>query len=106
MPARRRVANRPSRNWTGMSRRRAISPIGTGPDDPLRASSASARTAYGDLEVMVSNPRASLDCPDGEGRPAYPPLAAAARADGADLLPVGTTRPVDRPRHLGPRPAE
>ena len=31
MPARRRMAKSCSRNWTGMSRRRASSPIGTGP---------------------------------------------------------------------------
>src|SRR3954467_549824 len=43
-----------------MSRRRAISPIGTGPDEPVRASSASARTAYGDFEVMVSTARPVL----------------------------------------------
>src|SRR5919199_2899551 len=60
MPARRSVAKRPSRNCTGMSRRRAISPIGTGPEPPLRASSARARTAYGDFDVMASTARASL----------------------------------------------
>ena len=35
-----------------MSRRRASSPIGTGPSPPLRPSSASACSAYGDLVVM------------------------------------------------------
>jgi VanZ family protein len=34
MPARRRVAKRPSRNWTGISRARARSPIGTGAESP------------------------------------------------------------------------
>src|SRR5918999_1763327 len=43
-----------SRNWTGMSRRLASSPIGTGPAPPARASSVSARTAYGDLVVIES----------------------------------------------------
>ena len=54
MPARRRTANSCSRNCTGMSRRRASSPIGTGPAPPLRASSVSARIAYGDLVVIDS----------------------------------------------------
>src|SRR6266571_2978410 len=54
MPARRRTANSCSRNWTGTSRRRASSPIGTGPAPPVRASSASARIAYGDLVVIDS----------------------------------------------------
>src|ERR671932_1412178 len=58
MPARRRTAKSCSRNWTGMSRRRASSPIGTGPAPPVRASSASARTAYGDLVVIESTRRA------------------------------------------------
>ena len=52
--ARRNEANRPSRNCTGMSRARARSPIGTGPASPRRASSESARTAYGDLLVITS----------------------------------------------------
>src|SRR4051812_19596587 len=69
MPARRKVANRPSRNWTGMSRRRAISPIGTGPAPPLRASSASARTAYGDLDVMASIAPTRLSGLDSEPPP-------------------------------------
>src|SRR5918998_6506033 len=51
MPARRRVAKSCSRNWTGMSRRRASSPIGTGPS-PQRPSSASACSAYGDFVVI------------------------------------------------------
>src|SRR3954447_4328416 len=42
-----------------MSRRAAISPIGTGAE-PRRASSASARTAWADFAVMTSNRRASL----------------------------------------------
>src|SRR3954454_22313639 len=50
-PARRRTAKSCSRNWTGMSRRRARSPIGTGPS-PERPSSASARRAYG-LFVVI-----------------------------------------------------
>src|SRR4051794_34368645 len=54
MPARRRTAKSCSRNCTGMSRRRASSPIGTGPAPPMRASSVSARTAYGDLVVIDS----------------------------------------------------
>src|SRR3954469_2658798 len=54
MPARRRTAKSCSRNWTGTSRRRASSPIGTGPAPPQRASSASARIAYGDLVVIES----------------------------------------------------
>src|SRR6478735_6811681 len=52
MPARRSVANSCSRNCTGMSRRRASSPIGTGPAAPVRPSSASARSAYGLFEVI------------------------------------------------------
>src|SRR3954468_18386414 len=56
MPARRRTAKSCSRNWTGTSRRRASSPIGTGPAPPQRASSASARIAYGDLVVIESTP--------------------------------------------------
>src|SRR5918992_2928155 len=56
MPARRSAAKSCSRNWTGMSRRLASSPIGTGPAPPLRASSASARTAYGDFVVIESTP--------------------------------------------------
>jgi len=48
------VAKRLSRNWTGMSRRLAISPIGTGAEPPVLASSTSALSAYGDLEVMAS----------------------------------------------------
>jgi hypothetical protein len=39
-----------------MSRALAISPIGTGAAGPRRASSASARTAYGDFVVMASTP--------------------------------------------------
>src|SRR4051794_35306454 len=54
MPARRRTAKSCSRNWTGTSRRRASSPIGTGPAPPQRASSARARMAYGDLVVIDS----------------------------------------------------
>src|SRR3954466_10743857 len=69
MPARRNVANRPSRNCTGMSARRAISPIGTGPAPPLRASSASARTAYGDLDVMASIAPTRLSGLDSEPPP-------------------------------------
>ena len=56
MPALRRVANRLSRNCTGIARRFAISPIGTGAEPPVRASSTSALSAYGDLEVMASKP--------------------------------------------------
>src|SRR5450631_1108743 len=52
MPPRRRVAKSCSRNCTGTSRRRASSPIGTGPGPELRPSSASASTAYGDLLVI------------------------------------------------------
>src|SRR5690348_10979699 len=52
MPARRNVANSCSRNCTGMSRRRASSPIGIGPLPPVRPSSASARSAYG-LFVVI-----------------------------------------------------
>jgi hypothetical protein len=37
-----------------MSRARAISPMGTGASEPLRASSARARTAYGDFVVITS----------------------------------------------------
>ena len=37
-----------------MSRRRASSPIGIGTEAPHSASSQSARTAYGDLEVIAS----------------------------------------------------
>src|SRR5918994_248463 len=54
MPARRRTAKSCSRNWTGMSRRRASSPIGTGPGPPARASSVRARDAEGDLVVIES----------------------------------------------------
>lgn len=43
-----------------MSRRRASSPIGTGPASPERASSARARTAYGDFVVMESTRAQSL----------------------------------------------
>src|SRR6266536_4421256 len=53
MPARRRTAKSCSRNWTGISRRRASSPIGTGPS-PERPSSARARSAYGLLVVIDS----------------------------------------------------
>src|SRR3954470_13870906 len=53
MPARRRTAKSGSRNWTGMSRRRASSPMGTGPG-PCRPSSTSALRAYGPLVEMVS----------------------------------------------------
>src|SRR3954451_18226632 len=73
MAARRSVANRPSRNCTGISRRRAISPIGTGPELPLRASSASARTAYGDFDVMASTARPSLGY--GREEPVTPSIA-------------------------------
>ncbi len=52
IPARRSTANSCSRNCTGTSRRRASSPIGTGPEPALRPSSASASTAYGDLLVI------------------------------------------------------
>src|SRR5438105_5192477 len=52
MPARRRVAKSCSRNCTGTWRRRASSPIGTGSELLLVASSASASTAYGDLLVI------------------------------------------------------
>jgi hypothetical protein len=37
-----------------MSRRLAISPIGTGAEPPLRASSTRALSAYGDFDVMAS----------------------------------------------------
>src|SRR6185312_11371988 len=57
MPARRSVANRPSRNCTGISRARARSPIGTGVASPRRASSERARSAYGDLLVITSTRR-------------------------------------------------
>src|SRR5579884_4307897 len=53
MPARRSTAKSCSRNWTGMSRRRASSAIGTGPA-PDRASSTSARRAYGGLDETDS----------------------------------------------------
>src|SRR3954471_21993432 len=59
MPARRRTAKSCSRNWTGMSRRRASSPIGTGPPPRSRASSTRARSAYGDL-VVIESMRASI----------------------------------------------
>src|SRR4051794_17455336 len=55
-PARRSTANSCSRNCTGMSRRRASSPIGTGAASPSLASSTSARTAYGDFVVIDSTP--------------------------------------------------
>src|SRR5687768_9273464 len=54
MPARRSVAKSCSRNCTGMPRRRASSPIGTGPVPPRRASSVRALTAYGDFVVIES----------------------------------------------------
>src|ERR1700735_1339161 len=54
MPARLSVANSCSRNWTGISRRRASSAIGTGQLSPHRCSSTSALTAYGDLVVIES----------------------------------------------------
>src|SRR3954453_7064253 len=101
MPARRSVANRPSRNWTGMSRRRAISPIGTGPELPERASSASARTAYGDLEVMVSKARSSLGYWHDAGQQTAR-VDAPAGPHGPDLLPVGPAGSVVRARQLGP----
>src|SRR5919198_5962924 len=63
MPARRRTAKSCSRNWTGTSRRRASSPIGTGPAPPVRASSASARIAYGDLVVIESTTSILTGCP-------------------------------------------
>src|ERR671936_120422 len=53
MPARRITAKSCSRNCTGISRRLASSPIGTGPS-PERPSSARARSAYGLLVVMES----------------------------------------------------
>src|SRR5947208_9567929 len=84
-----------------MSRRAAISPIGTGPL-PRRASSASARTAYADLVVMTSKACATLrdgdDGPEEDG-----PLAPAASLDGSHLRAVRTAEPefrarLDRPR--------
>src|SRR4051812_25345173 len=92
IPARLSVANSPSRNWTGMSRRRAISPMGTGPAPPLRASSASARTAYGAFDVIASISATRLSVLDSEPPP-IGPVAAAARADGGDLLLLRAARP-------------
>src|SRR5256885_5382831 len=69
MPARRSVANSDSRNCTGMLRRLAISPIGTGAEPPVRASSTRALTAYGDFEVIASiAARASLGYAHDSGR--------------------------------------
>src|SRR3954465_1386788 len=103
MPARRKVANRPSRNWTGMARGGAISPIGTGPAPPLRASSASARTAYGDFDVMASTGRRSLGyaCVAAahlEARSVGP----AARAHGDHLRALGAAGPELGARHDRP----
>src|SRR4051812_25181351 len=84
-----------------MSRRAAISPIGTGAE-PRRASSASARTAWADFAVMTNNRRASLlfghDGPEEDG-----PLGAPARAHGRDLPVLCAAKSqlragLDRPR--------
>src|SRR5687767_3448725 len=98
MPARRRVANRPSRNWGGISRRRASSPIGTGTDAPHSVSSQSARTAYGDLEVMASK-RAKVTARG--TRIEARSLGPSPGADGADLLPLPPARPVVGARSVG-----
>ena len=58
-PARRSVAKSCSRNCTGMSRRRASSPIGTGPASPVRPSSVRAFSAYG-LFVVIEIIRAKV----------------------------------------------
>src|SRR4051794_27776937 len=82
MPARRRTAKSCSRNCTGMSRRRARSPIGTGPSPPDRPSSASARRAYG-LFVVIE-----ITAPMLRGRGAGgPPWRRRAR-DGGRLQPA------------------
>src|SRR6201995_6204593 len=88
-----------------MSRRRANSPIGTGPAFPERANSASARTAYGDFEVIVNKAGSSLGYAYDAGLPTAD-VATAARPDGPDLLPVGAAEPVVRARQLGPPSAQ
>src|SRR4051812_39573906 len=59
MPARRSTAKSCSRNWTGISRRRASSPIGTGPAPPQRPSSVRAWRAYG-LFVVIEITKSRL----------------------------------------------
>src|SRR5919201_119656 len=89
MPARRRTAKSCSRNWTGMSRRLASSPIGTGPLSPLRPSSTSARNAYGDFVVIeIIRPPMLRDAP-GDG-------ARRARWRAAALKPAALGRDEDR----------
>src|SRR4051812_17707694 len=92
-----------------MSRRAAISPIGTG-DAPRRASSARARTAYADFAVMTSNRRTSLlfghDSAE-EARPVGTPAA----AHGCHLLLLGAAESelgsrLDRPRGAQVRPRQ
>src|SRR5437899_7480120 len=102
MPARRSTANSCSRNCTGTSRRRASSPIGTGSEPPLHASSTSASTAYGDLLVIEIIARAGARGAGGRDRSALQPAALVRdqhrlRAiDGAelavDVVQVGTHR--------------
>ena len=64
-----------------MSRERAISPMGTGWSEPRRASSESARTAYGDFEVIASTGAsarlwACTPCPGGRALAATAALMA------------------------------
>src|SRR3954447_9403912 len=99
MPARRSVAKSCSRNWTGMSRRRASSPIGTGVSPPVLPSSVRAFRAYGLLAVIESIGLGSLY---GSGKA----IRAGDRADGAHLLPLGAARSELGARRLGPRPAQ
>src|SRR5689334_15897021 len=86
-----------------MSRLRASSPMGTGTEAPQSASSMSARTAYGDLEVIASKRekvRARVT------RKAARSLGAAARPHGVDLLPVRPAGLVVGPRGVGPDRAQ
>src|SRR3954471_21363911 len=84
-----------------MSRRAAISPIGTGAV-PRRASSARARTALADFVVITSNRRASLVCVH-DGPEETRPLGASACAHGVDLLLLRAAEPQLRPGMDRPR---
>src|SRR6476661_5630861 len=100
MPERRRTAKSCSRNCTGMSRRRASSPIGTGPAPPLRPSSARAFSAYGLLDVIeiMGLPWRSYVTAD--------PDRARTGAHGRHLRPLGAAGPVVGAGHVGPLRAQ
>src|SRR5690606_11446381 len=98
-----------SRNWTGMSRRRASSAIGTGASPPTRPSSTSARSAYGDLvviEIMATGLPSSWHATDATARGLDRPLRAAAGPDGRDLRPLRPAPPENGAGHARPDPAQ